>query len=288
MRYINLKGISKPKCWLKKTRRINRRLKQKNSLKVKKAYITKKACWGDFKPTLERLSCERCWFSESPDWVSPFHIEHFRPKGKVDELKVELDFAECQRRDWSVGYWWLAFNWKNYRLCCAAVNTSFKRNYFPLEAGSFFASSPIENHSLERNILLDPCVESDVDLLTYNLWEIVPSVDININKLGYERARISIELYGLNKHQKLVDARKDILLKCNKLLINANKKFKRLKLIEDYTSDRFLDTLEYFTDDCETLKTMFNYNNKGSFFPSMIKTRIETSGYDWVKDFILN
>jgi hypothetical protein len=289
MKHIDTTAIIKPANWLRDARKFNRILKKKSTTTEKKNYITSKsAFWGKFKPQLEILSNERCWFTESPDWVSPFHVEHFKPKGKVDPLKVDLKFTEFTRADWSLGYWWLAFNWKNYKLACFALNTSNKQNYFPLGPASTSAVNPSQNHSAETHVLIDPCIAQDVDLITYNMWEVVETADKTTQLSEFERARVSIEVYGLNKIEKLVNQRKTVLGTCNKHLKRANEKFDEFQNFADQYSLEYLRIFKYFNDDCEDLKEMIDYSNKGALFPTMVINRIKSSGYKWVNDFILN
>jgi len=51
-------------------------------------------------------------------------VEHFRPKGKVDEDENHG------------GYWWLAYDLNNYLLSCSLCNRVRKRDRFPLRAGA--------------------------------------------------------------------------------------------------------------------------------------------------------
>lgn len=282
MRHINTSGMSKPSSWLKKSRRHTKRLKAQDDLNLRKSYITSHSGhWGLFKENFEELSNNRCWFTEAQEFISPFHIEHFRPKGRIDSIKKELKFSEQVREDWEIGYWWLAFNWKNYRLCCFEVNTSHKKNFFPLKHGSIVCTNPFENICDEMPVLIDPCRKEDVDLVTYNMWEVVPSVIYDKTPEEFERARVSIDIYGLNKIPKLVNARKVELNRCNRFLEKAEKFYKR------YLDSKNDQDLSDFIEEVEELKYLIDYKNKEAQFPTMCKKRIESSGYEWVNSFIV-
>ena len=69
------------------------------------------AIWRQLRPILEGISNEKCWYSEARDKVSYWEVDHYRPK------KL---------------YPWLAFDWKNFRLCGAKPNRK-KTDEFPLE-----------------------------------------------------------------------------------------------------------------------------------------------------------
>ena len=85
------------------------------------------------------MSCLKCWYSEAPDAVSDWHVDHFRPKKRtLDEDKTEHE-----------GYHWLAFDWRNYRIAGSYTNsphrdgqgvTRGKWDYFPLANGSVRAN----------------------------------------------------------------------------------------------------------------------------------------------------
>jgi hypothetical protein len=76
----------------------------------------------------------KCWYTEAYDSVSSIHVDHYRPKGRVRDLSgIEDD-----------GYWWLAFNWKNYRICGQLINVK-KSDIFPIIEGERATSeSPLE------------------------------------------------------------------------------------------------------------------------------------------------
>lgn len=63
--------------------------------------------WDALKPWLLALSGGKCWFSEVRELYSHYDVEHFRPKKAAKALNgVNRD-----------GYWWLAFDYMNLRLC---------------------------------------------------------------------------------------------------------------------------------------------------------------------------
>ena len=62
--------------------------------------------WSELKDLLLKWSHQKCWYSELREDGSDYHVDHFRPKGRV------LNDGERPRD----GYWWLAFDWRNYRI----------------------------------------------------------------------------------------------------------------------------------------------------------------------------
>jgi len=76
------------------------------------------------KDWLLKFSNGKCWFSEAKDTFSHMDVEHFRPKKSAKDLNgVERE-----------GYWWLTFDWHNYRIC-GNVGNRKKGTFFPLSPG---------------------------------------------------------------------------------------------------------------------------------------------------------
>ena len=66
----------------------------------------------------------KCWYTEAQDAVSSFHVDHFRPKTRA----LDLEGNACE------GYWWLAFEWTNYRISGQLINVK-KKDLFPIVEG---------------------------------------------------------------------------------------------------------------------------------------------------------
>ena len=133
----------------------------------------------------------KCWYTEAYESVSSIHIDHYRPKGRVRDL----DGNE------SDGYWWLAFNWKNYRICGQLINIK-KSDMFPISEGMRATSELLLK--LEAPVIIDPREEA-ARLISYEKDEdaciAIPSADIS-DKEKF-RAEKTIELLGLNRLARL-------------------------------------------------------------------------------------
>ena len=148
MRYIDY-GDSKPsQDWLDKAEKYTKELKNISIHAERKIYINNRSqFWSKLKEDfLLDIFHHKCCFSEAIDEVSDYHIEHFRPKLKVQKLKFSTPkFSEAERTTWratekdnkDTGYWWLAFDWTNYLISGSKINSTYKQNYFPLKNGSF-------------------------------------------------------------------------------------------------------------------------------------------------------
>ena len=122
--------------------------------------------WKPIKVYFEKATNRKCWYTESKNPGCLNDLEHYRPKGLV------------QNKDGTIlhWYWFLAFNPINYRLSAHIPNrlnknevwgeTGGKGNKFPLLKGSVHGDDLTKINS-ELPVLLDPCCESDVSLLEF-------------------------------------------------------------------------------------------------------------------------
>ena len=79
-------------------------------------------------------------------------VEHFRPKGAVQQSKGSARLVP--------GYYWLAFEWNNLLVSCERCNTSFKGSLFPLEDPGARARSHRNELCVERPLFVDPSREN--------------------------------------------------------------------------------------------------------------------------------
>src|SRR4051812_36450137 len=107
MRYVDLSKIEIPKAWLDKAVKLQKELEELATLKLKLAHIDKNQIWQDrtlFK-AISELMDGKCWYSEAKELMSDRDVDHFRPKKKAkNKDNIERD-----------GYWFLAYDWENYR-----------------------------------------------------------------------------------------------------------------------------------------------------------------------------
>jgi hypothetical protein len=97
MKYVHSDLMNIEAAWLTKADAAKTEALAKPDEKATQVFISSKSgIWAELKPTLESLSDGKCWYSEAKDRVSYWEVDHFRPK------KL---------------YPWLAFDWKNFRLC---------------------------------------------------------------------------------------------------------------------------------------------------------------------------
>lgn len=254
--------------------------------------------WSEIKDSFPY--CNKCWISEAKESVSPYTIEHFRPKKMVSKTNFKRmgleTMLEAQRVDWikstryrGVGYWWLAFDYTNFRICGSIIN-SIKSNRFPLKVGSYIALSNNDNHNNEDSILLDPTKKGDPELLTFDSTGKALPTETDFTKYEYIRALISIEIYGLNKIPPLVEHRLAKWNDCIELIKDNLLFYNQIKpLIENNQNlpDNLVVIIERFNKKYNTLK---KYISPDSEFSAVAKTCLlsYSSTNTWINDYVFN
>lgn len=215
MRHVIIIGTP-PDAWLKKAEEITALLQKATSKDERDEIIEKfQSHWkeDEFRSWLSNQFHGKCWYSEAQESVSSYHVDHFRPKGRVKDL-------DGTYRD---GYWWLAFRWENYRISGQLPNVK-KRDAFPLSPYGQPAK-PFDDKSLkiEAPILLDPCEEDDASLISFNEGgeaTFAGGIDDD-DKLRVEK---TIEIFGLNTcaNGRLVENRAKVWNKCLLAIFDYN------------------------------------------------------------------
>jgi uncharacterized protein (TIGR02646 family) len=124
-------------------------------------------------------------------------VEHYRPKSAI------MGYA-------GTGYWWLAYNWRNYLYACKPCNQGAKKTKFPLLPGGVRAKSPGDSLTAERPALLNPFDDYPEKCLTYD-WQHSNGLLVKVLGLDDEgRGSRSIEILDLNR-LTLMEERAEIL-----------------------------------------------------------------------------
>lgn len=205
MRFIDLQGGEPEQAWRDKAKALSDKLDAATSDAERHKIIDdNRAVWGELKDWLLQFSKKKCWFSEARDVYSHWDIEHYRPK----KTARDLDGAERE------GYWWLAFDWRNFRVC-GNVGNRKKGGYFPLRAGTHQANATNRNIDDEFPYLLDPTRPEDPLLLSFDEnGDVKPLPDLDA--WNTTRAEESIRRYKLREHEPLMEARRDVWSKCSR------------------------------------------------------------------------
>ncbi len=178
-----------------------------------KAITNKSEIWRTFAESVKSLSHDKCWYCESLEDRSHMPVDHYRPKGGV---------TECPEHE---GYWWLAFDWKNYRYCCTFCNsqtsgddtTGGKQNHFPILNPPNWIKEEDGDLGVEQPALIDPFDFDSPPLITFHENGFPREVNQDKNSKDYKKANISIGIYHLH-HSKSVKSRKRIAIKIRNLV----------------------------------------------------------------------
>lgn len=205
----------------------------------KKAIKDNEKVWKDKRLTdkMRALSDNKCWYCETEETRADTAVDHYRPKSAI---------KECPEHP---GYWWLAFDWYNYRYSCTYCNekridqdtnvTGGKGTCFPLvnpdtrvfEAGDL---------TVEEPTLLDPMIEGDVILLSFDPDGTATSFFAEEKEpVLYKRVKDSILYYNLNK-KEIKERRQKIICKTIKDLVNEGDiYFSRIQLNDRSAREAF-------------------------------------------------
>ena len=163
------------------------------------------------KNDLETCFHFKCAYCESSyGHVSNIHIDHYRPKGRVDR----------EGRKPIGGYYWLAAAWRNLLPVCGRCNSPTKEfvpalnrkvtvgkcNWFPLWDEAKRAKGPGREKG-EYPLLINPCEENPEDYLVFHGNGIVEARK-TLSKKKKRKAEKSIAVYGLWR-MKLIQEREE-------------------------------------------------------------------------------
>lgn len=137
----------------------------------------------------------KCWYTEAEESISPIHVDHFRPKGRVKNLDGSYEN----------GYWWLTFNWKNYVIAGHLINSK-KSDRFPLMEGERRAAANCSEMQLrlEGAVLIDPLTDQ-TRLISYDRDDdgCIAVLAGGIDALEQFKAEQTIDILGLNRINRL-------------------------------------------------------------------------------------
>lgn len=201
-------GHTPPQDWLDEAQQITDALAAAPSDAERDALIDRHAkLWRDvrIRDWLLGLFHNKCWYTEAQESVSAYHVDHYRPKGQVTDIG---------RTHPEPGYWWLAFDWRNYRICGQLINVK-KNDVFPLVEGHRATPDAPKSLKLEAPALIDPTTD-DARLISFEMDEdgcravAMPGADAD------ECARVdaTIDIIGLNRLDRLNQKRADVWRDC--------------------------------------------------------------------------
>lgn len=232
MRFIDIEQLRRlsllPEKWEEKAQAVAEEVRAA-APGQRAAIIDKHAdLWRDLGSALAHLSHGKCWYCESRQERSDNAVDHFRPKNRV---------AECESHE---GYWWLAFDWRNYRFSCTFCNShrrhkeggtsGGKHDHFPLLDEQARAFNETDDLRRENPLLLDPTCATDKLLLYFDdEGRAQPRFSQAQRPVQFQRAEASIRLYHLN-HADIVEARREMCREIRQWVSDGNNLFDLLSL----------------------------------------------------------
>lgn len=189
-------GVRPPDDWLQRAEELTEQLRVAGTKEARTAIIeANERFWRDdrVRNWLLNLFNRKCWYTEAQESVSPYHVDHFRPKGR------SVNGADVREE----GYWWLAFDWSNYRICGNLINVK-KKDQFPLAEPFVVDANHPEQIHFEAPLLIDPTTD-DARLVSYEMDEdaciatAVPGAD----EVEKKRVEVTIDVIGLNRLPRL-------------------------------------------------------------------------------------
>jgi hypothetical protein len=165
MRYIAIQNLRPDPAWIRSAAAAAQAVRNAKPGERSKIIGKHDEVWGLLKNAMCNLSHGKCWYCESIDARSDNAVDHYRPKGNVRGATPPHP-----------GYWWLAFDWRNYRFSCTYCNSirksaqtaGGKQDYFPLWDESTRAQTEQDSIDDELPLLLDPTKVTDVRLIAFS------------------------------------------------------------------------------------------------------------------------
>lgn len=222
MRYIPIHDLELPEGWQEKAGRLSEDLRNASDDRERAEIMEKNPIWRELFVPMSRLSHGKCWYSEARDVMSDRDIDHFRPKNEAKNY-------DGIPRASTEGYWWLAYDYENYRFSSTYSNqrrrdkfvdehkVGGKWCYFPLFEGSIVAATKRSRRD-EDIMLLDPCDKDDPVLLTFDSTGVpIPNAGAVLNDKEKLRVKTSVTLYHLD-HEPLREEREKVWDLCQRLI----------------------------------------------------------------------
>lgn len=209
---------------------------------------------------LSQLSHDKCWYTDTKFGGDYQEVEHFRPKKFTKNTDGKIITTHA-------GYYWLAFELDNYRLCKRRPNAK-KGTYFPIVDERLRANDHNFDWRDELPFFLDPLDEEDYLLLSFDdNGKPVPAADIEDQDIV--RVQFTIDKYYLDE-ELLNRRRADTWITCRNLF---NQYLNTMKRIKSMPNDQ-VGARAQAKKDLELLKSMLSETEEFSFVArqSLIKT----------------
>lgn len=208
---------------------------------------------------LSDISFEKCWYTETKFGGDYQEVEHFRPKKGTKNL-------DGSGHENHTGYYWLAFELSNYRLCKSRPNRK-KGTFFPIVNERCRASIASEPWQDEIPFFLDPLKSSDVLLLSFDdTGKPVPEDLIGDDDLL--RVNFTIEKYYLD--ERVLNTRRQQKWQTVRELYNSY-----LNALKDANTSKSIAQRQYAESELRKLQALLT---RDAEFSSVAKASLLKTG----------
>lgn len=289
MIFINPHDIDFDPKWEAKARELTKELLIKKP-EERVAFINSKRAdtWGNeaLLKSLKGAVGNKCWYSEVLlDGTDP-NIDHFRPKGRI----TEIDISTLEKTGLtSAGYWWLAFEPKNFRLSCMHSNQrrvdeetqGGKWDFFPVEGAR--AAEGTEWDLIEEGVLpFDPCCATDMALLWFSSDGTPTLRNSSPKDEEIRRLKVTIWLFHLDK-KEIADRRRCNVIDIYKDIKTADATFKIWQQNGAATGSVFKTR---FDDAVAKLKSEIK-DSKPFAKARQCAVSLSKADYPWISEYVL-
>ncbi len=267
MIYIPLENNPPDQDWLARADALTHQLINAPDTIARHAIIdANEALWGELKQHLCDLGFRKCWYTESRNDGAYCHVDHFRPKKKV--------LCENDKTDHG-GYWWLAFDWMNYRYSGPVPNVR-KRDYFHVNARKAMNyGDSLENEDIR---FLDPIKLSDPRKLSFDSSGEVRSINSDTTSRDYIQVEYTIRRMNLND-EGLVEGRKAKYRRASTIVQAVNRLIELQNITYDIARQIKID---------EAKRELLEMASRQSEYSAAVKFCLKSSGYDWALDIAID
>lgn len=220
--------------------------------------------WGELKQHFCDVLHRKCWYSESINDFAHCHVDHFRPKSRA----IDEDGAN------QGGYWWLAFNWRNYRYSAPAGNVR-KKDYFHVNANK--ANLPADALENEDIRFLDPTEPEDPNKLKFNNEGIISPKETDVVSRDYIQAEYTIRRMNLNM-EGLKEGRKDKYRKTARLIRQVEKLLSLQRVTFDMARRQNIKAKQL---------ELLELAGKSSEYSAAVKYCLRECGHGWALDIAI-
>lgn len=258
MIHIDTSALTPSAKWNTKADELTKKLTDAVTPAERNKIIDKNYHWRACKEDLKKLSYGKCWYSEAREVYSHYHVDHFRPKKKATD-DDDIDQG---------GYWWLSYDWTNYRLCGGIGNQKKGDRFRVRHHKANSQDDPLED---EVFYFLDPTDADDVKLLNFD--EEGKAIPANPAEQEWEHIRASetIQWFDLN-YGDLKDERK-------RVWIRTSDRIKRVELLRKAYNQTPTNTS--YNDYKAELKEMKRQIAPCVELSSTIRCCLRSSGLTW-------